>query len=200
MSHAYQVPQEYIRNAAADVAGALGTKVPYAVVGGSACLLLGGHRATVDVDFVVPAGSTKTARQLLKNAGTFTVEPRVNHTKHSATNVDIDILTPPKLFQGEFNSETPTVTVNSVRVLHPLALLNAKVGSILGRSSDAKKLTDAIDIAFLLDYCAREGIKIRAVDVPNAKAEMVVYLIQQMYVSKELWQSAGYDLNRTLIT
>lgn len=39
-----------IRNATTDIVKALDTKVHYAIVGGAACVLLGGKRTTTDVD------------------------------------------------------------------------------------------------------------------------------------------------------
>lgn len=194
MSHSSSiiVDKAAIICAAKAVAHALSDQVAYAIVGGSACLLLGGQRLTRDIDFVVPQGSTATARKLFKAAGTFNIEPRTNHTKHAATNVDIEILAPPKMFQGEFDENTPTVTVDGVRVLHPLLLLNAKCGSMPQRSSDGKRMTDANDIAFLLRYCVEEKIEIVSSSVPNARAEVVAYTIEQEWVAREDWEAAGY--------
>ncbi|KAI9059660.1 hypothetical protein FKP32DRAFT_1760935 [Trametes sanguinea] len=181
-----------IRVAAKSVAAALGNDFAYALVGGAACILLGGQRVTEDIDFVVPKGSTPRARQLLKASGAFTIDSRTLHTKHTETDVEIEILAPPKLFQGVFDESTPTVTVDGVRVLHPLLLLNVKCKSLLGRASEMKKFTDGQDIAFLLDYCVCDGIEINPEDVPNATPELVEYTVLQGWVARETWNSAGY--------
>ncbi|KAL7285802.1 hypothetical protein ACG7TL_000911 [Trametes sanguinea] len=182
-----------IRVAAKSVAGALSDDFAYAIVGGAACILLGGQRVTEDIDFVVPKGSTPKARQLLKASGMFTIDPRTLHTKHTETDVEIEILAPPKLFQGVFDESTPTVTVDDVRVLHPLLILNVKCKSLLWRPSEMKKFTDGQDIAFLLDYCVCNEIKVMPGDVPNATPELVEYTVLQGWVARETWNAAGYQ-------
>ena len=182
-----------VQSATRAVAGAIGNNVPYAVVGGSACVMLGGSRVTEDVDFVVPKDNTKKSRGLLRDSGAFTVDPKGKEkTKHTSTQVEIDILTPPTLFRHEFNQDTPTVEVGGVRVLHPLILLNTKCASILTRSSAAKKVTDGADITYLLQYCAKKGIAIDAAQVPSAASEVVEYLISQSWVPREAFEKAGY--------
>lgn len=178
--------------AAKAVATALGDNIPYAIVGGGACLLLGGQRLTDDIDVVVPRGCTPAARQLLKAAGTFAIEPRTRYTRHAATGVDIDVLAPPALFRGAFDAGTPTVAVDGVRVLHPRLLLDAKCGSMPGRASDGKKITDGADIAFLLRYICDNGIELWAGDVPNASGALIAYTVERQWVSQDLWVAAGF--------
>jgi hypothetical protein len=89
------------------------------------------------VDFVVPAGQTPTARQELRNAGVFTIEPGTLHTYYQG--VEIEILAPPALFKEPYNAETPTIEVQQVRILKPALILNAKCRSILGRANEEKK-------------------------------------------------------------
>lgn len=180
-----------IRAAAIAIAAAIGDSLPWAVVGGGACVLLGSQRVTDDIDFVVPTGHVSTARQLLRASGAFHVEPRTNHTTFAAANVDIDILYPPRMFASPFDGSTPTVAVGEVRVLHPLLLLNAKCGSLPSRSKDDRKRTDAHDIVFLLEYCAEQGLKITPEAVPNAIPEFIEYSIQQGYVPERAWRAAG---------
>ncbi len=126
--------------------------------------------------------------------GAFTVEPRTLHTKHtaSATGVDIEILSPPALFQGSFDAATPIVMVNGVRVLHPVRILDAKCRSLLSRSHDVKRASDAEDIAFLLHRCASDGIKIRAGDMVNAIPGVLESIIDQAWVPRQAWNAAGY--------
>jgi hypothetical protein len=69
--------------------------------------------------------------------------------------VEVEILTPPTLFRGSFDSSTSTVKAQNIKILDPRQLLNAKCLSILGRASENKKQTDASDIVFLLDFLAR---------------------------------------------
>lgn len=115
-------------------------------------MLLGSPRLTQDVDFVVPTGQTRAARQELRNAGIFTIEPGTLHTYYQG--VEIEILAPPALFKEPYNAETPTVEVQQVRVLKPALILtsNAQCRSILGRANEDKKRTDAEDIMFLLRW------------------------------------------------
>ncbi|RDX52756.1 hypothetical protein OH76DRAFT_1400017, partial [Lentinus brumalis] len=183
-----------IQVAAVAVADAMGDNCPV-----RACwLLLGGPGAALpkgqDIDFVVPQGTTSASRRLLMDHGAFTVEPRTLHTKHtaSATGVDIEILSPPALFQGSFDAATPIVMVNGVRVLHPVRILDAKCRSLLSRSHDVKRASDAEDIAFLLHRCASDGIKIRAGDMVNAIPGVLEYIIDQAWVPRQAWNAAGY--------
>ncbi|TFK87919.1 hypothetical protein K466DRAFT_458291, partial [Polyporus arcularius HHB13444] len=114
----------------------------------------GWGRVTQDIDFVVPQGTTSVSRRLLMDHGAFTVESRTLHTKHTATGVDIEIPSPPALFQGSFDAATPIVTVDGVHVLHSVRILDAKCRSLLSRSRDVKRASDAEDIIFLLHHCA----------------------------------------------
>lgn len=67
--------------------------------------------------------------------------------------MEIEILGPPRLFRMPFNSSTPTILIDSVKVLKPTLILNAKYESIFGRATEAKKLTNAYDIRYLLWWC-----------------------------------------------
>ncbi|CDO70287.1 hypothetical protein BN946_scf184942.g87 [Trametes cinnabarina] len=55
---------------------AVGSTVPYALVGGAACLILSSTRLTEDVDVVVPSTYTPASRDLLKAAGKYTISDR----------------------------------------------------------------------------------------------------------------------------
>ncbi|KAK2809032.1 hypothetical protein FQN50_004085 [Emmonsiellopsis sp. PD_5] len=90
--------------AAVRAVGAALQQTKYAVIGGSACMLLGSTRFTRDVDFVVPPGQTRAARQELRNAEGFDIEPRTLHTYYRG--VEIEILAPPALFKEPYNAET----------------------------------------------------------------------------------------------
>ncbi|KAI0330247.1 hypothetical protein GY45DRAFT_1323970 [Cubamyces sp. BRFM 1775] len=201
-----EVTIQSIRTAAQAIAAAIGGRdrdannaeleldapqVPYAIVGGAACILLGSQRITEDVDFVVPTGRTAAARQLLRASPAFRVDARTCHTWHRATGLAIEIVT--MWFQSAFTERTPTVVVDGgVRVLHPVRILDAKCKSVLARSALYKKNTDAHDIVFLLQYCARNGVAIRAGDVEHAGAETIEYLIAQEMTPREAWNAAGY--------
>jgi len=82
----------------------------YAIVGGAACAVLGSTRETRDVDFVVPQGNTRQTKMLLKNDphDDFHVAKGTFYTTYKTTPpVDIEILTPPALFQESFDYSTP---------------------------------------------------------------------------------------------
>ncbi|KAI0330230.1 hypothetical protein GY45DRAFT_771327 [Cubamyces sp. BRFM 1775] len=179
--------------AARALADAINTGIPYAVVGGAACSLLGSHRTTSDVDVVVPTNTVASSRKLLKQAGTFLVDPRTCHTYHSLTGVEIELVT--QWFQNQFNESTPTLTVNGVRILHPVLILDAKCRSVFARSSDAKKISDAFDIAFLLEYCAKNRIIIKKGHVTEDGAgclPAIEFLISERNIPRRLWNTVGY--------
>lgn len=105
-------PPSFINAAAQAVALSFGS-THYAIVGGAACALLGNARTTVDIEVVVMKGETKRARDKLAAQAThFLVDPKTRHTKYlSQRTVDIEISTPPLLFQQDFDETTPTVTM-----------------------------------------------------------------------------------------
>ena len=184
-------PGQLTRSAATAVASAMKDDC-YALVGGAACTMLGSTRITLDVDFVVPQGHTKSARNRLRDNPAFRVEPGTNHTTYNRSGsnpVEIEILAPPGLFKGQFSISTPCVVVNNVRVLKPTLILDAKCESILGRANDIKKRTDAQDIRFLLIYIAKNRIPVGS-GVPNASSEFITWFVS-IYGGKELFQRAG---------
>jgi hypothetical protein len=182
------------RQAARAIAFALGD-LKYAVVGGAACTILGSLRETEDVDFVVPQGETKTARDLLRQKPDFfDIERRTLHTTFKSTpKVEVEILTPPALFKEHYSGTTPVVMVDGVRILKPSLILNAKCGSIQGRATQEKKESDANDIIFLLGLCYTNRDYPTTAEVPNATKNFVLGFIQ-VYGSEAQWTDAGYDL------
>lgn len=160
-------------------------------------MALGSARVTDDVDIVVLKGSTKATRTLLAAADKFTVERGTLHTHYaSRPPVEIEILTPPALFKENFDQNTETVQMQvngqAVNILHPIALLNAKCGSILKRATDAKKTTDADDINFLLAYLAKNGIFPTSAQLPNVDREFVSWFVD-LDSREERWKSIGFD-------
>jgi len=191
---AQKYPAELTKAAAAAIATAMGSDC-YALVGGAACTLLGSTRATEDIDFVVPQGQTPAARNKLRKNSAFEIEAGTNHTKYvqaGSSPVAVEILAPPGLFKGQFSTSTPCLLVNNVRILKPTLILDAKCGSILGRASDGKKQTDALDIKFLLVYIARYGMSVGS-EVPNATGEFITWFASS-YGGKELFQRAGFTV------
>lgn len=167
----------------------------YAIVGGAACQLYGSRRVTEDVDIVVLPNTTASARKAIAQDPTFTVERRTKHTTRHG--IRIDILSPPVMWQSNFDATTMTLEIPCVggikaRVLHPLLLLNNKCGSISNRSGAEKKDSDYIDIVFLLRYCVRNGIRPTAGSVPNAGNHRGEYLMQERG-DEDAWLTAGYD-------
>ncbi|OJZ83201.1 hypothetical protein ASPFODRAFT_210032 [Aspergillus luchuensis CBS 106.47] len=188
-------PPAEIRAAALAVANALTQYETYALVGGSACVILGSTRATLDIDFVVPQGKTSNARQLLRASPDFEVEARTNHTTYKARRpVQIEILTPPLLFKEPFDHNTEMILVEGIKILKPALLLNAKCGSVTGRSTEDKRKTDLFDINFLLNFCAQNPEYLpRADEVPRATKQLVDVLVR-LYGGQDSWVRAGYDL------
>ncbi|KAI1263922.1 hypothetical protein F5Y18DRAFT_391854 [Xylariaceae sp. FL1019] len=178
------------------IAAALG-KQDYAIVGGAACSILGSRRLTSDVDFVVPKGATKSARDLLKQQPThFDIDRRTQHTNYkSSPPIEVEILTPPALFKQEFSKTTPIIVQQGIRILKPTLILNAKCGSILGRATEDKKRTDAADIKFLLAWCAHHKLLPSNADVPNADSGLVELFIGS-FGDGHLWKNAGYDMTK----
>ncbi|KAJ5544840.1 hypothetical protein N7461_007144 [Penicillium sp. DV-2018c] len=143
-------------------------------------------------------GQTGAARQELRTAGVFTIEPGTLHTYYQG--VEIEILAPPALFKEPYNAETPTMEVQHVRVLKPALILNAKCRSILGRASEGKKRTDAEDILFLLRWFVNnpQHPKPTAAEVPNATKQFhdwftVIYC--PLPEQKALWSQAGFKIS-----
>ncbi|KAB8276058.1 hypothetical protein BDV30DRAFT_246744 [Aspergillus minisclerotigenes] len=198
-SSAFHLPEE-IRAAAMAVGNALGGCEKYALVGGNTCVVLDSTRATQDVDLVVLRGGTSNARQLLHASSYSKVEPRTNHTAYKAERpVPIEILTPPLLFRESFDQSTEVVAVGSVKVMKPALLLNAKCSSITSRPTEDKRKTDSLDINFLLRFCARTPEYLpKAMEVPNARKELVQYLVQ-FYGGQEAWVRAGYNFQTGLL-
>ncbi|KGO72002.1 hypothetical protein PEX1_033080 [Penicillium expansum] len=186
---------EDLRAALAALENALGNHGKYALVGGSACAVLGSRRATQDIDFVVLRGQTSVARQLLRGSPNFEVQGRTNYTWYKAAEpVEIEILAPPALFQETFDETTEVITIGKLKVLKPALLLNAKCGSLNNRATEAKKGTDVQDITFLLGYCARNPAYLpKASEVAKATKEFVEAFIRT-YGSQDLWIKAGYNL------
>ena len=191
--HGAKPSPEQVREVAQAIGSFLGDRT-YAVVGGAACSLLGSQRVTEDVDIVVPRGATKDTRNVFKSQPDyFDVDNRTLHTYYrSDPKVDVEILSPPSLFRESFDASTPFVVIGNTRVLKPTLILNAKCNSILGRSTDEKKRTDAMDIRFCLDWCHKNGVLPTAEEVPRADAEFVPWFIS-VYGAKEEWAKAAYN-------
>lgn len=192
---------EQTRQAALAVADALGPDEHYAIVGGAACSMLGSQRVTCDVDVVVPQGGTRAARARLKAQETlFEVERRTNHTTfRGSPPIGVEILTPPVLFKQEFTPSTPTIRVNNVPVLKPTLLLDAKCDAIAGRPNDGKRRTDAADIKFLLDWCARNNMRPTPEETPHITKRFVNFFIRA-YGGPELWTNAGWDIKKGMLS
>ena len=160
---------------------------------------LGSTLVTDDVHIVVFKNTTSIARNLLATSDKIMIEPRTRHTHRDSTPpVEIEILAPPGLFKGSFTESSTTLQIlvdgSVVNILYPVALLNAKYRSTLGRASTEKKEADFEDIEFLLDYLARNGMYPASGDVPSAGNDVVMFLVKA-YKKEDIWKRAGYDSN-----
>lgn len=190
-------PPDDITRAAIAVAQAL-AGLPYAIVGGAACLLLGAERTTTDVDVVVPAGGIVSARSRLAKAPGFVVHKQTRHTVYAGS-VDIELLSPPGMFRAPFDANHEVWEVArggvGIRVLHPLALLNAKCGSVVQRG-DAKRQSDYGDIVFLLRWLVAHDIFPTRDKVPNATGARARELVAMFGFGEEQWVAAGFDFSK----
>lgn len=171
----------------------------YCIIDGGALQLLESPRLTKDVDILVPMGTIAAARARLAAAkDQFFVEPRTRHTyyKKSAPTIPIDIVAPSILFKEEFDFNTPVRTVpvdgKSVDILKPALILNAKCVSVLGRSTDEKKKSDASDIIFLLEWLTDNNVVLADGEVPHATPVFIRWFIEQ-YQNSEKWRRAGFS-------
>lgn len=190
--------RQHVVDAAAAVAFALDGQVPYALVGGGGCSVLGSQRVTEDIDIVVPRDRTAEARALLKrHPAYFDIDPKTLHTyfQSEPCPVRVELLAPPGMFREDFTDATPTIRVHDdrIRVLKPTLLLNAKCGSVQNRPNQERMQSDAMDIVFLLSWCHRNGLYPTGDEVPNA-TRALVDTFTTLVPSKEHWVNAGYDM------
>lgn len=180
--------------AAAEAIGYYLRDQTYAVVGAAACLLLGSERVTKDVNIVVPQGTIKDIRKILKNQPAyFDVEERTLHTHYkSDPMVEVEILSPPFLFREAFNASTPVVVIGSTKVLKPTLILNSKCNSILQRETEEKKRSDAADIQFCLSWCYSNNCFLTAEEVPRSDTEFVRWFTS-LYGGEDGWTNVGYN-------
>jgi hypothetical protein len=139
------------------------------LVGGAGVVALGSMRTTEDVDIVSVLGGIRIIRDAVAADPRFEVDPRTRHTYFNCTGgerVEVQIISPPGTFASRFDTNTVILELpHGVRVLDPVVLLDSKCHSILGRSSQAKRLSDAQDILFLLDYLYQHGIRTSPTEV-----------------------------------
>jgi hypothetical protein len=198
MSSSSDMPGEQDIKEVCKVIGELLAGKKYCIIGGGALQLLESPRLTRDVDILVPRGTIAAARALLAAAkDKFFVDPRTRHTyyKNSDPIVGIDIVAPPMIFQGEFDFDTPLFSVDvdgqSVDILKPSLILNAKCVSVLGRSTEQKKSSDASDIVFLLKWLVANNVAMLDQEVPHATTTFITWFIEQ-YGNAEAWRLAGF--------
>ena len=190
---------ENVKEAAQAVGSALPNSTTYALIGGAALNLLGSSRVTKDVDIVVLQGKTTETKQklLMQAPASFTIDRRTRYLRYTRSNlpVDIEILTPPALFQEEFDEATPTVAIGggTTKILHPALLLNAKCRSILARSTQEQRSSDSQDIKFLLRWFVQAQSFPTASQVPNASQAFVRWFVIY-FKGLDDWKNAGYDL------
>lgn len=84
-------------------------------------------------------------------------------------------------------------TEGGVCVVRPSVLLNYKISTAYGRSSSGKKLTDWIDVAYLVRYHNSRGIRLDSGIVENATAEAYRDLLRWTgtEVSEKQWKFIG---------
>jgi hypothetical protein len=176
-------------------------------VGGAPCSLLGSSRQTEDINFVVPQGGTSNARSALRRSANFHVQPRTNHTTYifavsEVEPIDIEILTPPSLFKGEYTTLSPVVFVGDIRVLHPIDILASKCDSVIQQSTAEKRNSNSRDIAFLLDYIIEHEELRGEAEIERLKKvatkEWIDYYLQNIEpYMEEKWGKLGLNATPT---
>lgn len=158
--------------------------IPYAIIGGVACIVLGSQRPTKDLDIVVPDGRAAEAATLLAATGHFgteTTQTGRRRTWYHATrhrNYNLDVLEPHDIGQtfASTGGVPDTINVNGYPVLHPAQLLNFKIASWVDRmgTHGYKKINHAKDIRFLVDWLAKERIIVTKSEVSHATDDFLV--------------------------
>jgi hypothetical protein len=183
---------EDIKSCLAAIARAL-NRHEYAIIGGAALIALGStQRTTEDVDILVKTGTTVSIKNTLSpSSPNFSIDPRTRLLLYSEK-IRIDVLTPSLAKIPESEISGAITTNGGVRVVQPSVLLNYKISTAYGRGS-GKKLTDWIDVAYLVRYHNLMGIKLEPGAVENATAEAYQDLLRWigMEVSEEQWKFIG---------
>jgi hypothetical protein len=106
--------------------------------------------------------------------------------------VDVGILAPLGTFASRFDANTVVLErLYGVRVFNPSGLLESKYRSVLGRSTEAKKQSDAYDTLFLLDYLYQHGIQTSPAEVPVAESFKNWFDVNFDQESTEIWERIG---------
>ncbi len=189
---------------------------PYAFVGGAACQLLGSARMTQDVDIVVPRGAPSRILDILRQSPHFRMAPNRatsfvgagaaaddmpgSAAAATAAAVAVDVLSPPARFAEPYDAQTPTLTVDGLRVLHPVLILNSKCYSAQVRVDDSKAFGDVLDIGFLLGYIHEHPqlatgptLPVCRATVPRATPLFISCLVEEYPHLRQAWERVGYD-------
>src|SRR5208282_1308856 len=166
----------------------------YAIIGGAALIALGStQRTTEDVDILVKTGTTLSIKNTLsRSSPNFSIDPRTRLLLYS-DKIRLDVLTPSLAKIPESEISEAITTDGGVCVVRPSVLLNYKISTAYGRSDSAKKLTDWIDVAYLVRYHNSMGIKLESGVVENATAESYRDLLRWTgtEISEEQWKFIG---------
>lgn len=166
----------------------------YAIIGGAALIALGStQRTTEDVDILVKTGTTSTIKNTLsRSSPNFSIDPRTRLLLYS-NKIRLDVLTPSLAKIPDSEISEAVTTDDGIYVVRPSVLLNYKISTAYGRSSSGKKLTDWIDVAYLVRYHNLRGIGLELGVVENATAEAYRDLLRWIGkdVSEEQWRFIG---------
>jgi hypothetical protein len=184
---------EDIQSCLAAITGALKSH-EYAIIGGAALIALGStQRTTEDIDILVKTGTTLSIKNSLSpSSPNFSMDARTRLLLYSEK-IRIDVLTPSLAKIPESEISEAITTDDGVCVVRPSVLLNYKISTAYGRSGSGKKLTDWIDVAYLVRYHSSMGIRLEPGIVENATAEAYRDLLRWTgrEVSEEQWKFIG---------
>lgn len=164
----------------------------YAIIGGAALVALGStQRTTEDVNILVNPETTTSIKNLLSQTPNFSIDKRTRLLQYSP-NIRIDVLTPSLAKIPETEISQAITTKDGVKVVNPTTLLNYKISSAYTRSSEGKKMTDWMDVSYLVNYHVQMGMQLTPGMVSNATYEAFNDLSMWTgNVTEEEWKYIG---------
>ncbi|KAI9806794.1 MAG: hypothetical protein M1826_004637, partial [Phylliscum demangeonii] len=82
------------------------------------------------------------------------------------------------MFRAHFDEHTPFITVENIRVLDPMLILNTECGAIVDRQELSKEVSDSEDIVFLLKYLTDHRRPLTRAMLPHVSQDFMQAFIQ----------------------